>query len=348
MPAELPPAVRSALVTGGYRSGWWAVRRMPESTARALFSRLATDVHRRRGRAVRQLEQNLARVAPGASQAELRALSLDSLRSYFRYWCEAFRLPVTDAAEAAARVDVANPERLLDPMRAGRGAVVALPHMANWDLAGVWSVHAGMPVSTVAERVRPEALFERFCTYRRALGIDVLPLSGVDGGPPQADPTVVLASRLRAGGLVCLLADRDISARGQRVRLLDAPARMPAGPAVLARRTGAALIPVTLWYEGERMRMQLHPEVTASDGTRLRDAVPAMTQQVADVFTAGIREHPADWHMMQRVFVDSSGPPVSAGTVPDTIAGSGPGAGPGPAFEVPAPDAAPYGARAQG
>ncbi len=333
MLTEVPPAVRSALVTGGYRGGWWAVRRMPERTARAVFAQLAADVHRRHGRSVRQLEQNLARVCPDATPAQLRALSLESLRSYFRYWCEAFRLPVTDPADAAARVDVAHAERLLDPIRAGRGAVVALPHMANWDLAGVWGVQSGMPVTTVAERVRPEALFERFCAYRRALGIDVLPLSGVDGGPPLVDPTAVLATRLRAGGLVCLLADRDISARGQRVRLLDAPARIPAGPAVLARRTGAALIPVTLWYEGDRMQMHLHPEVVAPAGQRLRDAVGAMTQQVADVFTAGIRAHPADWHMMQRVFVDSSGPPVSAGA---------------PAFGLVAPDAAPYGARARG
>lgn len=330
MSPDLPPAVRAALVTAGYRGGWWAVQRMPESAARALFSRLATDVHRRHGRSVRQLEENLSRVAPDAGPEQLRHLSLQSLQSYFRYWCEVFRLPVTDPAGAAARVAVDDASRLLGPVAEGRGVVVALPHMANWDLAGVWAVQSGVPVSTVAERVRPEALFERFCAYRRDLGIDVLPLRGLDGGPPAVDPVGVLAQRLRAGGLVCLLADRDISARGQRVRLLDAPARMPAGPAVLAARTRAALLPATLWYSGSGMRISLHPEVTPPPGAGLREAVRSMTQQVADVFTAGIREHPADWHMLQRVFVDSSGPPTGRGI----------------RFDVPAPDAAPYGARA--
>ncbi len=344
MSPELPSPVRSALVTAGYRGGWWAVRRMPERTARALFAGLAGDVSRRRGRAVRQLEANLARVVPDAGPEQLRELTLASLRSYFRYWCEAFRLPVTDPARAAGLVDAPDAERILAPIRAGRGVIVALPHMANWDLAGVWAVQQGMPVSTVAERIRPEALFERFCAYRRGLGIDVLPLRGADGGPPAVDPTVVLAERLRAGGLACLVADRDISARGQPVRLLDAPALMPAGPAVLAVRTSAALVPATLWYSGERMHIDLHPEVLAQPpGARLREAVASMTQQVADVFTVGIRAHPADWHMMQRVFVDSSGP-ATAGPATPPSEESGP-AGP---FEVPAPDAAPYGARAAG
>lgn len=326
---QLPPGLRSALVSAGYGGAWWAVRRMPERSARALFARAAVDVHRRRGRAVRQLEANLSRVVPGASPARLRELSLASLGSYFRYWCEACRLPVTDPALAAGTVDVLHPERVTGPIRAGRGVVVALPHMANWDLAGVWAVQAGMPVSTVAERVQPESLFERFCAYRRGLGIDVLPLTRPDGSPSAVDPTVLLATRLRAGGFICLLADRDISARGQPVRLFGAQARIPAGPAVLALRTGAALVPLTLWYSGERMTMDLHPEVTGAPGAGIRDAVRDMTQQVADVFTAGIREHPADWHMMQRVF-SADGQPGAGG------------------FDVPAPDAAPYGARGTG
>lgn len=320
MSGELPGLVRSALLTAGYRGGWWAVRRMPDSTARALFSAMAADVHRRRGRAVRQLEENLARVLPDAGPARLREASLESLQSYFRYWCETFRLPVVDPARAAAGVTVIHPERVLAPIRAGRGVLVALPHMANWDLAGVWAVQAGMGVTTVAERVRPEALFERFVEYRRELGIEVLPLRGRGGGPPEVDPTAVLATRLRAGGFVCLLADRDFSARGQPVRMFDAPARMPAGPAVLAARTGAVLLPLTLWYAGQRMMMYLHEEVCVPPGTPLRQAVPAMTQQLADVFTTGIRAHPADWHMMQRVFADSSGPVADSGRLLATSA----------------------------
>jgi lauroyl/myristoyl acyltransferase len=326
-------ALRSFLVSAGYTGGWWVVARMPEPAARALFSRLADRVWTRRGRSVRQLEANLARVVPSASRSALRELSRESLQSYARYWCEAFRLQTLPAAVAAAGVTVENIPELLDNIGAGRGVVCALPHMANWDLAGVWSAHAGVPVSTVAERVRPEVLFQRFCSYRAALGIDVLPLRAADGGAPEQDPMTVLAERLRAGGFVCLLADRDIGSRGVAVRLFGEAAQMPAGPAVLALRTGAALVPLTLWYDGDRMRMRLHPEIPPPPGMVTGVAGPAgavpaaavqeMTQQVADVFAAGIAEHPVDWHMLQRVFTADLRNPRSA--------------------EV--PDAAPYGAR---
>lgn len=316
-------ALHPLLVSAGYTGGWWLVARMPERVARALFARLADRVWSRRGRPVRQLEANLARVAPGAGTAELRELSRAALQSYFRYWCEAFRLQTESAETAAGRVTVADTPVLLDNIGAGRGVVCALPHMANWDLAGVWSANAGVPVSTVAERVRPETLFQRFCAYRAALGIDVLPLRAADGGPPELDPMPVLAERLTAGGFVCLLADRDIGARGVPVTFFGEAARMPAGPAVLALRTGAALVPLTLWYDGPRMRMQLHPEVRRPAGLDIAAAVVAMTQQVADVFAAGIGEHPEDWHMLQRIFSADLGNPRSAAV----------------------PDAAPYGAR---
>lgn len=316
-------SLRPLLVSLGYTGGWWVVARLPERVARAVFDRLADRLWRRRGRAVRQLEANLARVVPEAGRAELRSLSRAAMASYFRYWCEAFRLQTVAPATAAARVTVGNPERLLDVVGVGRGVVCALPHMANWDLAGVWSATRGVPVSTVAERVRPESLFQRFCSYRRALGIDVLPLRSVTGGPPDLDPMTVLADRLRAGGFVCLLADRDIAAHGVPVTLFGCAAQMPAGPALLALRTGAALVPLTLWYEGDRMRMQLHPEVAAPPGLDTAQAVAAMTQQVADVFAGGIREHPADWHMLQRVFTADLRRPRPAAV----------------------PDAAPYGAR---
>jgi phosphatidylinositol dimannoside acyltransferase len=83
------------------------------------------------------------------------------------------------------------------------------------------------------------------------------------------------------------------------VQLCGHAARMPRGPAVLARRTGAPLVPATLHYVGDEMTIHFHAPVTHTDGD---EGIVAMMQGVADAFTAGISEHPQDWHMMQRVF----------------------------------------------
>jgi phosphatidylinositol dimannoside acyltransferase len=88
------------------------------------------------------------------------------------------------------------------------------------------------------------------------------------------------------------------------VELLGERARLPAGPAMVARTTGATLLPVTLAYEGPQLHVTIHPPVEPVAG---RDGVRVMTQDVADTFTKGIRAQPQDWHMLQKVFVDDLG-----------------------------------------
>jgi phosphatidylinositol dimannoside acyltransferase len=113
----------------------------------------------------------------------------------------------------------------------------------------------------------------------------------------------VLAQRLRAGRLVCLLADRDITGAGIEVDFFGEKARMMGGPAALAVQTGAALMPVTLWYEGAYWGAHIYEEIPVpGQGTR-QEKIAAMTQQLAAVFESGIRAHPEDWHMLQRVFL---------------------------------------------
>jgi KDO2-lipid IV(A) lauroyltransferase len=178
-------------------------------------------------------------------------------------------------------------------MAQGRGVVVPLPHMGNWDWAGAWACAEVAPACTVAERLRPERLYDEFVAYRRKLGMEILPLTGGDAAMPKLEEWV------RGGGLVCLLADRDLSRTSVEVRLCDTPARMPRGPAVLARRTGAPLVPVTLHYAGDELVVTFYPPVPHADGD---EGIATMMQAVADVFTGAIRAHPQDWHMMQKVF----------------------------------------------
>ncbi len=282
----------------GYVSGWRLVRWLPEPTARRLFARIADEVYRRDGRSVVQLRKNLSRVRPELDDAALDALTHDAVRSYLRYWCESFRLPSWPIDDVVRRLHAVNEHLLRDAHAAGHGVVVPLPHMGNWDWAGAWACATGMPLMTVAERLKPERLYDEFVAYRNGLGMQILPLNGGDAALPR------LEEWLRGGGLVCLLADRDLSRSGVEVTLCGRPARMPRGPALLARRTGAPLIPVTPHYEGLDMVLTFHPEIPPQEGD---EGLVAMMQGVADAFTGSFREHPQDWHMMQKVFVEDLG-----------------------------------------
>ncbi|MEU9146971.1 phosphatidylinositol mannoside acyltransferase [Streptomyces sp. NPDC048349] len=292
-------AVQDKLVDGLYGLGWAGVKKLPEPAAVALGRKIADVAWKRRGKSVLRLESNLARVVPDATPERLRELSQAGMRSYMRYWMESFRLPAMDARRFAEDVRLEDEHILREAIASGRGVVAALPHLANWDLAGAWVTgHVGVPFTTVAERLKPESLYDRFVAYRESLGMEVLPHSG--GAAFGA-----LARRLRSGGLVCLVADRDLSASGVEVDFFGAAARMPAGPALLAQQTGAVLLPVTLYYgESPKMYGRIHPAVDVpATGTRT-EKTAAMTQALADAFAQGIAEHPEDWHMLQRLWLD--------------------------------------------
>ncbi|TDU84492.1 KDO2-lipid IV(A) lauroyltransferase [Kribbella voronezhensis] len=285
--------LRQRAVDLAFALAWALVRRLPESVVTWLFHRVADFVVRRNGRGVQRLRSNLAVVRPAATPAELDAMTAAGMRSYLRYWQEAFRLPEWDDERIVGRVRTVNEKVLRDAHTAGRGVICALPHLANYDHAGAWAGRTGMPVSTVAERLRPESLFDRFVAYRKKLGMEVLPLTGSD-----EHVFGVLAERLRAGGFVCLVADRDLSERGVPVDFFGRRSRMPAGPAALSVRTGAPLIPATLHYDGPELVITFHEPIERAGG------LAAMTQRCADAFAEGIAAHPQDWHMMQRIFVD--------------------------------------------
>ncbi|QFZ21915.1 phosphatidylinositol mannoside acyltransferase [Saccharothrix syringae] len=288
--------MKQRLADLGYAAGWRLARLLPERVARGAFDAAADWGARRGGDGVDQLRRNLRRVVPRAGEAELDELVRQSLRSYARYWREAFRLPSMDREAVFAECDrtVSGVENLDAALAEGRGVVAALPHSGNWDVAGVWLVgHCGT-FTTVAERLQPESLYQRFIAFRESLGFEVVPLTG-----GERNPAVVLAERLRANRVVCLLADRDLTAGGMPVTFFGEKTLMPAGPAHLAATTGAALLPVGLWFTGDGWHIRFHPPVRVG-GT---SGVGAATQQVADVFAADIAAHPADWHMMQPLWL---------------------------------------------
>ncbi|MBX6356873.1 MAG: phosphatidylinositol mannoside acyltransferase [Micromonosporaceae bacterium] len=309
--------MKDELVEGAYAAGWRVVRMLPAPVAAGLFQTAADLLYLRRHRSagLAQLAANLRRVVgPDLPADEFDDLLRRAVRSYARYWMEAFRLPSLSREDFLTQFLVDNEEVLAEPADAGRGVILTLPHSANWDLAGAWVVTRGWPLVSVAERLRPEGLYERFVAYRRSLGMEIIPLTG--GEQPPFD---VLVNRLRAGYVVALLADRDLPGRGAKVDFFGSQTRMPPGPALLALRTGAPLVAVELWYDERVTRARLHPVPLPGpeEGTVPQRARVA-TQRMADRFAEAIARHPHDWHMLQRVWqdIDARGGRSSAPLMP--------------------------------
>lgn len=276
-----------------YATGWRAVRALPEPMAGALFRGAADLGARRNGPGTRQMRRNYARVVPKAGPAELDELVRAGLRSYARYWKETFRLPGMDHKKIYQHVhDTVIGLPLVDAaLERGKGVVLALPHTGNFDVSGIWLVGHQGPFTTVNEKLKPESLYQRFVDYRESLGFEILPS---EGGAYR-----LLMERLRANKIVCLVADRDLSKRGIPVTFFGEETRMPAGPARLAAATGAQLLVVDNTFTDDGWGLRIHTPIQVHG----REDVGPATQRMADAFAADIATHPADWHMMQKLWL---------------------------------------------
>jgi phosphatidylinositol dimannoside acyltransferase len=276
-----------------YATGWGAVRGLPEPVARGLFRTAADLAARRNGPGAQQMRRNYARVVPKAGPAELDELVRAGLRSYARFWRETFRLPAMDHKKIFEQVNevfVGLP--LIDAaLERGKGLILALPHTGNFDVSGIWLVGYQGPFTTVNERLKPESLYERFVAYRESLGFEILPS---EGGAYR-----LLMERLRANKIVCLVADRDLSERGIPVTFFGEETRMPAGPARLAAATGAQLLIVENTFTDDGWGVRVHTPILVHG----REDVAPATQRMADAFAADIANNPADWHMMQKLWL---------------------------------------------
>jgi KDO2-lipid IV(A) lauroyltransferase len=306
-----------------YGAAWRWGRRAPESLVRAVTVVAADAVWLRHGGGVRRLEANLARARPDLDRRGLRRLSRAGMRSYLRYFGEAFTLAGRSREQIAARVRVGNREAIQPHLDAGRQVVLALGHLGNWDLAGAWATRDLAPVTTVAERLKPEEVYQEFLAFREGIGLRIIPLSGAGG-----DVFRQLVRVMRTGpGITPLLADRDLTSGGVEVRLFGQRARVAAGPAALGIATGVPVFVTSITYErlhGARRRAAGSPwgiyvEFTQvplpPDDLPRRERVRVMTQAWVDVLGEAIARHPEDWHMLQRVFVEDLDPARYAATV---------------------------------
>ncbi|HIW95925.1 MAG TPA: phosphatidylinositol mannoside acyltransferase [Candidatus Corynebacterium gallistercoris] len=281
-----------------YRAGWKITAALPQPIAARFFTAVA-DVASKNGAGPEQLRKNLARVV--GPENVTRDLVKRSMRSYMRYWREAFQLPAMSAQQLADVLDHAfvgeSREHVDAAVAAGKGVILALPHAGNWDMAGVWLVQRHGTFTTVAERLRPESLFDAFVDYRESLGFEIIALTGSEQPPMRRMEEV-----LRGGGLVCLMGERDMSGHGVDVQFFGEQTSMPAGPALLAQKTGASLHAVGVSFTGgdsspeggeEGWGFRVSPPIDAER------PLEHVVQDLADHFAHNIACDPQDWHMLQ-------------------------------------------------
>ena len=279
-----------------YRAAGGVARVIPEAigepTARALARLAAVATPEKR----RQVERNLRRATGGKLRgAELQRAVAATFDSYGRYWYELFHLRSDlDRAELLADKNMVDGfHRIVDGCAAGTGVILALPHVGAWDYAGAWLSVQGYPPTVVVEPVEPPELFEWFADTRRRLGMEVVELG------PDAGGAVLRA--LRDNRVLCLLCDRDLTGDGIEVEFFGERTTLPAGPATLALRTGAPLLPSAVYFRphgGHHGIVQ--PAVPAErSGGRLRDDIARVTQELAYRFEELIRAEPEQWHLLQ-------------------------------------------------
>ena len=276
-----------------------ALQRMPEFMSSAIAVGVCEVMARRRSGPQALARAHLQRVLESSSPvapvdpAILRRWSRRAFRSYAHYWVDGARLPTTPQEKIERRfVFERGFNNLEEGMAAGRGVIMAIPHVGSWEWGGAVLAFTGYPMTSVAERLEPPELFEWFIDQRRAMGLTIVPLGG--------DSSRQVLQTLKAGGLVGLLCDRDLMGNGVEVELFGERTTLPAGPATLALRTGARLLPTAVYSgPGRHHHAVIEAPVDLRREGSLRQDVTRITQEVATRFEGFIRRSPDQWHLFQ-------------------------------------------------
>jgi phosphatidylinositol dimannoside acyltransferase len=285
-----------------YRAVAWAGRNLPEHTGRLLFRWCALAAHALFPRVRERVAANQGQVlGRDIDDPLVRACTRDAFVSYSRYWYDAFHATELTERDMKERYRIEGEEHFTEAFAKGSGLIVAMPHCGNWDVGGRWLQVRGYPMTTVAEKLKPERLYELFVQNREALGMDVVPL--VSG----AEMSRRLTKALAANRLVALLADRDLTGRGIEVELFGRTTMLPTGPAMLALSSGAPIVVVGIFEEGDGWLQVIGPTIVAEPSGDRRADVVALTKRIAAEFERIISAAPANWHMFQPGWPEGTG-----------------------------------------
>jgi len=272
------------------RFGAAAARLVPLDRLNAMAERAGTILGPRLLAAkTDQLSRNLDRVVgPGGDTDRLARLGIGS---YGRYWAESFRIPDLDARRIDRGFSFEGYHHLLRALDHGIGPIIVLPHLGGWEWAAAWLARVqGHRVTAVVERLEPPEVFDWFVELRRAYGVNVVPL-----GPGAMGE---LTAAVKRGDVVCLVADRDIGGTGVDLDFFGEPTSLPVGPALLARRTGAPLLPTAIYFRGRQRVAVVADSIEARSG-RGRDENLRLTRAVAGHFERFIAAAPEQWHVLE-------------------------------------------------
>ena len=271
---------------------------LPEPVAIGLGHAVGDVLYRVRHEHRAMVSANLRRVlgADGDDDLVVDRWARRSFREYARYWVEGARLPGIPPDEVVRHMFVDGLEHLRAGQAAGKGTILALPHIGSWEYGGAFLATQDLPMTAVAERIEPAELFEYFVEQRAAMGLTIVPLDAHSGS--------TLLSMLRGGGLVGLLCDRDIEGTGIEVEFFGERTTMPAGPATLALRTGATLCTGAVYSgPGRQHRSIVEPPLDTTRGPSLRADVTRLTQEIATRLEGLIRRAPEQWHVFQPLWL---------------------------------------------
>ena len=278
---------------GAYRAGAAVARATPEPVRAALTRGLASAICRASPDRRAIVEQNLRRIyGPGLSGRALERSVRQTFESYGRYWAESFRLPTMSIDELDGHFSFEGFEHIVRARAAGKGPLVVVPHLGGWEWAAFWLTQVNdIGVTAVVERLEPPELFEWFVGFREALGMHVVPVG--------ADAATEIVKAVKRLDVICLLADRDIAGTGVEVEFFGETTTLPSGPALLAFRTGAPLIPVGVYFEGDYHHAIVRPPIPVERQGALREDVARITQSIAGELEILIRRAPEQWHLME-------------------------------------------------
>jgi KDO2-lipid IV(A) lauroyltransferase len=279
-----------------YLFAWKVIGILPEKSAYKLANAISDQIYKKNGKGMKRLRSNYQRVMPNISELELDKLTKDGMRSYLRYWFDTFRLSKWSKSRIIETTFVVRENLLRDPIETKKGCIIALPHSGNWDHAAAYFCSTGIPLTTVVEKLKPEAIFKKFLSYRQSIGIEAI---------SHKEKTIpILMDRLNQGKLIALVADRDMSRNGIEVNFLGGIAKMPAGPAILAIKTGSPLVTAFIRYLDKGIEITFDETIKLPVTGTEEEQVKTVTQSMADNFAKRIKDSPVDWHMLQRVWVD--------------------------------------------